>query len=174
MNDEEFRSFYRNYFEFSTRIAKGIVKSRATAEDVSQEVFYYFYRIMERLDAKNEKKLHSLVITETTNKARDYLRRAHVKREVTSLDDTEEGVNEKWAESAEAMLLGIEQREYVRMVLEKLRIKNKMNYEIFMKITFMGETPEMVSEEYGITRNNVNNRVLRTRLWLKEELKRMY
>lgn len=174
MNSEEFRDFYGNYYEFSTRIAAGIVKSRATAEDISQEVFCYFYKIMERLDSENEKKLHALVVMETTNKARDYLRRAHVKREVTSLDEIEEGVGEKRAESAEALLLGIEQREYVRMVLEKLRSKNPMNYEIFMKITFMGETPEMVAEEFGITRNNVNNRILRTRLWLKEEFKRLY
>ena len=174
MNNEEFREFYQEYFEFSKRIAAGIVKSRSTAEDISQEVFCYFYRIRERLDAGNKKKIHALVVLETTNKARDYLRKSHVKREVSTLDEVTEREQEKRVESAESMLLGIETKEYVNMVLEKLRRKNWMNYDIFIKVKFQDIPPEVVAEEYGITRNNVNNRILRTRLWLKEELSRMY
>ena len=174
MDSEEFREFYQKYFEFSKRIAAGVVKNCSTAEDVSQEVFCYFYRIMERLDNTNERMLHALVVVESTNKARDYLRKAHVRREVSPLDEVTESERVKKAESAEAMVLGIETCEYMSMALEKLRRKNRMNYEIFMKVKYMDISPEMVAEEYGITRNNVNNRILRTKLWLREELSKMY
>ena len=174
MNSEEFREFYQEYFEFSKRIAAGVVKNRSAAEDVSQEVFCYFYKIKERLDNTNEKKLHALVVVESTNKARDYLRKAHVKREVSPLDEVTEREPVKKSESAEAMVLGIETCEYMSMSFEKLRRKNRMNYEIFMKVKYMDIPPEVVAEEYGITRNNVNNRILRTRLWLREELSKMY
>ena len=62
----------------------------------------------------------------------------------------------------------------MNMALEKLRRKNQMNYEIFVKVKYMDIPPEMVAEEYEITKNNVNNRILRTRLWLKKELSKMY
>ena len=174
MNSEEFREFYQEYFEFSKRIAAGVVKNHSTAEDISQEVFCYFYKIRERLDNTNERMLHALVVVESTNKARDYLRKAHVKKEVSPLDEVTKRERVKKAESAEAMVLGIETCEYMSMAFEKLRRKNRMNYEIFMKVKYMDIPPEVVAEEYGITRNNVNNRILRTKLWLREELSKMY
>ena len=97
-----------------------------------------------------------------------------MRREVSPLDEVTESERVKKAESAEAMVLGIETCEYMSMALEKLRRKNRMNYEIFMKVKYMDISPEMVAEEYGITRNNVNNRILRTKLWLREELSKMY
>lgn len=54
MNSEEFNTFYRRYYKVSVKIANGIVQSRFTAEDVTQEVFSYFYEIKERLDASSE------------------------------------------------------------------------------------------------------------------------
>ncbi|MFR6582809.1 MAG: hypothetical protein ACLURP_12800 [Ruminococcus sp.] len=45
MNSEEFNTFYRRYYKVSVKIANGIVQSRFTAEDVTQEVFSYFYEI---------------------------------------------------------------------------------------------------------------------------------
>ena len=56
MNSEEFNTFYRRYYKVSVKIANGIVQSRFTAEDVTQEVFSYFYEIKERLDASSEEK----------------------------------------------------------------------------------------------------------------------
>lgn len=70
MNSEEFNTFYRRYYKVSVKIANGIVQSRFTAEDVTQEVFSYFYEIKERLDASSEEKLHALVVWKTTNKGK--------------------------------------------------------------------------------------------------------
>lgn len=42
MNSEEFRAFYRRYYDVSVKLASRIVQSHFTAEDVTQEVFYIF------------------------------------------------------------------------------------------------------------------------------------
>lgn len=59
------------------------------------------------------------------------------------------------------MMIRKEENEYKKYVLDKLRRKNPMNYEILIKIVYFGMSPDSVAEEYGITRNNVNNRILR-------------
>ena len=112
MNSEEFRAFYRRYYDVSVKLASRIVQSHFTAEDVTQEVFLYFYRIKDRLDMSSERKLYSLVVTETTNKGRDYLRKSYVKREVMFDNEVSE-LQYKSVESAEAALLGMEKAQYI-------------------------------------------------------------
>ena len=113
MNSEEFNTFYRRYYKVSVKIANGIVQSRFTAEDVTQEVFSYFYEIKERLDASSEEKLPLLVVWKTTNKGRDYLRKSYVKREVMFDNDVAE-LQYRTTESAEAALLGLEKQMCIR------------------------------------------------------------
>ena len=123
MNSEEFRAFYRRYYDVSVKLASRIVQSHFTAEDVTQEVFLYFYRIKDRLDMSSERKLYSLVVTETTNKGRDYLRKSYVKREVMFDNEVSE-LQYKSVESAEAALLGMEKAQYITMAFENLHQKN--------------------------------------------------
>ena len=172
MNSEEFRAFYKRYYDISVKIASGIVQSRFTAEDVTQEVFLYFYGIKERLDVSCEAKLHALVVWKTTNKGRDYLRKSYVKREVM-LDNNVAELQYRTTESAEAALLGMEKKQYLSMAFENLHRKNPVNYLIFMKVVMLGIPTDEVAREFGYTRNNVNNRVLRARSWLLEELARL-
>lgn len=172
MNSEEFRTFYKRYYEISVKIASGIVQSRFTAEDVTQEVFLYFYGIKERLDVSCEAKLHALVVWKTTNKGRDYLRKSYVKREVMFDNDVTE-LQYRTTESAEAALLGMEKQQYLSMAFENLHRKNPINYKIFMRVVMEGIPTDEVAREFGYTRNNVNNRVLRARNWLLDEVTRL-
>ena len=79
----------------------------------------------------------------------------------------------KSVESAEAALLGMEKAQYITMAFENLRRKNPVNYAIFMKVKMYDIPTDEVAREFGYTRNNVNNRVLRTRSWLIEEIARL-
>ena len=172
MNSEEFNTFYRRYYKVSVKIANGIVQSRFTAEDVTQEVFMYFYGIRERLDVSCEARLHALVVWKTTNKGRVYLRKSYVKREVMFDNDVAE-LQYRTTESAEAALLGLEKQKYLSMAFEGLRRKNLINYMILMRVVMEGVSTEEVAREFGYTRNNVNNRVLRARKWLLAEILRL-
>ena len=172
MNSEEFRTFYKRYYEVSVKIASGIVQSRFTAEDVTQEVFLYFYGIKERLDVSCEAKLHALVVWKTTNKGRDYLRKSYVKREVMFDNDVTE-LQYRTTESAEAALLGMEKQQYLSMAFENLHRKNPINYKIFMRVVMEGIPTDEVAREFGYTRNNLNNRDLRARNCLLDEVTRL-
>ena len=74
--------------------------------------------------------------------------------------------------NVEAQMLRMEKNQYQKMVLEKLRAINLTNYEILIKVKYLDIPPDEVAREYGITRNNVNNRIRRTKQWLMEEMSR--
>ena len=86
--------------------------------------------------------------------------------------DDEEGVEETPDERGdpEAQLLRMEEETYQRLVLRKLRMRNPQNYDILIKTKMHRIPASEVAEEYGITTNNVNNRNLRSKAWIIEEL----
>ena len=58
-------------------------------------------------------------------------------------------------------------------VFTKFRETNPTNYDILMKTKMLGIPPDVVAEEYGMTRNNVNNRNKRSKEWISRALKEM-
>ena len=67
----------------------------------------------------------------------------------------------------------MEKQKYLSMEIEGLLRKNLINYMIFMRVVMEGVSTEEVAREFGYTRNNVNNRVLRARKWLLAEILRL-
>lgn len=171
--NEDFEDIYLKYRKFSVNVALKIVKNKAVAEDISQEVFYKLYRLGEKLDLKNEAKIKSLIFTTTVNSTKDYYKKSYVKREQLVEEEAEEEAGDE-RYNPEARLLRMEEEEYRKLVLQKLHDKNPVNYDILIKTKLMGISPDSVAEEYGFTRNNVNNRILRTKAWIKEELFKIY
>ena len=66
-----------------------------------------------------------------------------------------------------------EEETYQRLVLRKLRMRNPQNYDILIKTKMHRIPASEVAEEYGITTNNVNNRNLRSKAWIIEELEKL-
>ena len=75
MKNEDFNDIYRKYHRFSVKSAYRLVKDRMLAEDISQEVFYHLYEIMDTLDLGNEEKLRALIFIATVNKTKDYFKK---------------------------------------------------------------------------------------------------
>ena len=172
--NEDFKDIYQKYQRFSAGIAFKIVKDKAAADDISQEVFYHLYKLGEKLDLADEERVRSLIATATVNKAKDYFRKAHVKRELYVMNDDAGKEIEDRKYNPEARMLRIEEKEYRKLVLERLYDKNPMNYDILMKVKYYGIPPDTVAAEYGITRNNVNNRIYKTKIWIAEEMSKLY
>lgn len=150
------------------------VKDRSVAEDICQEVFYNLYKLGDKLDVSDEGRLFSLIRTATMNKIRDYNKRAHMRHEIPSDEKIEIGFGGCRDISLEARILKMEEQEYFRLVLQRLRDVNKMNYEILIKVRYLDIPPELVAEEYGITKNNLHNRIYRAKLWIEAEMTRIY
>ena len=170
---ENFDDAYEKFHRLSVKTAFRIVKDKTIAEDISQDVFYHLYEIRDTLDFSNERKLRALISAATANKARDYFKKSSWKREKCALEDVSFWEKADEALDPESILIRREEKEYVRLILDRLQKKNPLNYEILIKIKVFGMLPDQIAAEYGITRNNVNNRILRTRAWIREEWKRL-
>ena len=174
MSDAEFRLLYDTYHEFSARIIYRIIKNKTEMEELCNDVFYRIYKMGEKLDLSDERKLRAFIATTSKNCALDYLKRSYVIHEQCTIDD------DNWEEipdlikSPEEQFLNMEKATYQRMVLARLREKSEKDYDIIVKVNYFGFTPDEVAKEYEMTRNNINNRILRARKWLKEELRKTY
>lgn len=175
--NEDFEDIYLKYRKFSVNVALKIVRNKTVAEDISQDTFYELYRLGEDLDTSNDAMLKSLIFTATLNNAKDYAKRAYVQREQQQEENERENGEEEIGDekyNPEARILRMEETEYKNLVLQKLRDKNPENYDILVKTKVMGASADSVAEEYGPTRNSVNNRNLRTKEWLRKEFAKLY
>lgn len=173
MKNEDFQIFYEKYFGFSNEVIYQIVKDQSLAEEISQELFYHLYESDHKLDFTNENRLRAFVTKASVNKALDHFKKACVKKEMPGSDEDTCCVFEI-ENAVEAAILQMEENEYRRLVLQRLRAKNRINYEMLIKVKYLDIPPEEVAREYGTTRNNVNNRIFRARHWLEKEMSRLY
>ncbi len=174
MKSTNFKEFYKKYFGFSLKIANKIVDDMDAAQDIVQEVFYSLYKIEQNLNFHEEEKLYGLVKKATINKALDYCKHGHTKREFIAEDEEMEDYLIDKRCNIEAEILHMEAKEYIKLVLQKLRAENPMNYDILMKVKYLDISPDIVAKEYGLTRNGINNRIFRTKKWLEREMSRLY
>lgn len=173
-NNEDFKRIFEEYKRYSVKVVFRVVKDKALADDISQEVMLKLLQMGEKLDTSNERKLRSLVFTISVHKTRDYFRKANVKREQCTLDENK--TEKKAAVSADPldMILRKEKKRYEKLVLERLREEKPDYYDILMQVKYYERSPASVAEEYGISVNALNNRILRTKRWLKKELSKIY
>lgn len=174
MNNADFDAMYLKYRVFSIRIAREIVKDDHAAEDICQDVFAKLYKMGENLDTSSEAKLVGLIKHATVNRSIDYVKSAYKRKEeiVLDSDDSDEIEDDKY--EVEARILGMEKKEYMNLIFQRLRLKNRTNYDIFVKVKIHGVPPASVAEEFHITTNSVNNRNMRTKRWLEYEMQKMY
>ena len=176
MKIENFEGFFRKYEKFSVKIAYRALRNKENAEDVCQDVFIHFYKILDYLDLSNEKMLESLIYTATMNKCRDFIKKSRRKRESYM---AEEEMPEQWDEESDPARIVFhreERKEEIRIsrhLMAKLYEVNPVSHDIFVKTKLLEIPPDIVAEEYGLTRNSVNNRNMRTKAWLNKEYKKL-
>lgn len=172
---ENFDDFYRKYIKFSAKVAYKMLKNQENAEDISQEVFLHFYKIRKNIDYSNERKLESLVYTTTENKCKDYRKKSWNKREMCLVDADKgiEPVDEKQNPEKVILQREAEKSNNLSQVIARLREVNPTNYDILIKTKIEKVSTDTVAEEYGITRNNVNNRNKRSKDWIANALKEL-
>ena len=152
MENIDFVSIYRKYRSRAFNIGKFILGDEDEAEDVCQDVFETLFHMGRSVDFSDEKKLENLIVRISYHKASDHRKKAFRKYEI---------------------VLNLEAAGYLQSIFEKLREKNRTNYEIYVSVTLYDIPTRLVARHYHITENNVNNRVMRTRRWLAREYKKI-
>ena len=133
---ENFDDFYDHYQGFSAYVAFCITEDYELSKDTRPG------------------RLKALVMKATSNKCMDYYRKASSRQESYTIDDEEnayEPVDEK--SNPEARILRMEEAKYQKLVLNRLRKRNPMNYDILVKTKFQELSAAEVASEYGITPN---------------------
>lgn len=173
MINENFDAFYDEYQRFSAYVAFCMIGDTELSKDISQEVFMSLYKVRDSLDYSSSRKLRKLVTKVTTNKCIDYMRKASTKHEFCrfSIENENELVDEK--NNPESIVLRMEEEKYQTLVLERFHQRNPINYDILIKTKLLDMKAEQVAKEYGITANNVNNRNLRSKAWIIEEMEKL-
>lgn len=170
MENIDFISIYRKYRSRVVNIGKLVLKDKDEAEDVCQEVFETLFNMGENVDFSDEKKLASLITRMSYHKAQDHCKKAFRKYEVNSDDIVMMAdLRMKSGDSVDEIVVALEAAGYLQTIFQKLREKNRMDYEIYVSVTIYGIPSRLVAEHYHITENNVNNKVMRTRRWLARE-----
>ena len=117
--------------------------------------------------------IRALVETAARHIAIDYLRSSRAKQEILTEDASLADEFHREA-GAEAHILRMEEKAYRRMLLERLREKDRITYEILVRVEILGIPSEEVALEFRITRKNVYTRIWRARKWLRTEMARLY
>lgn len=171
---ENFTGFYNAFFEFSARSAYRIVKEKNAAMDIAQEVFLYFLKNQETLDFSDEAKLRAKIGWKTRKVCLDYLERSCNKHEMCIINDEDNGadiIDEK--NNPEVVILELEDKADRELALEMLRRETPVSYDILIRTQLYGVPPDVVAKEYGVSRNAINNRNLRSKAWMEEKLKKI-
>ena len=126
------------------------------------------------VDFSDEKKLENLIVRISYHSIRSSqkgLRKYEYANSDAILEMTDMRVRK--GNRVDEIVLNLEAAGYLQSIFEKLREKNRTNYEIYVSVTLYDIPTRLVARHYHITENNVNNRVMRTRRWLAREYKKI-
>lgn len=169
MKIEDFESIYLEYHHMVIHLAFDILHDRDLAQDVCQEVFIKFHEKIEHLDRD---RIKGWLLRCGKRKAIDFLRRSYRKNEVSAISEKmeEDFVVEYLLETENEK----SRRKFRNFLLEKLKQKNQMWYELMIRVVVENESAAAVAEEYGITLVNLRMKISRARHWLYKNYYQSY
>ena len=174
MKNQTFEEFYVKYRKISRGFAYGVLQDWNAYDDVSQEVLYKMYTIKSELNIENEKMITSFIKRASVNKAMDYKKKSSFKHEFACTEQVTAFLETRKVADAEEIFLRKEKNSFMWMVLERFREEQPFNFEILIQVRYLDIPVEVVAKEYGLTKSGVNNRLYKAKIWLQEELHRVY
>ena len=131
MENIDFVSIYRKYRSRAFNIGKFILGDEDEAEDVCQDVFETLFHMGRSVDFSDEKKLENLIVRISYHKASDHRKKAFRKYEYANSDAILEmtDMRVRKGNRVDEIVLNLEAAGYLRSIFEKLREKNRTNYE---------------------------------------------
>lgn len=173
IKDEKFDRIYRTYQNDIYKISLYYTKDSHIAQDISQKVFCKFYL---HFDNVNPDSVRAYLIRSARNLSYNWLR--DMKKELSGeyIDVLPEEDVPQY--STEDEFIQDEQRreekEFVRMLMERLREENESWYDIINLIYCMEKPHDQVAKELGMTREVLYNKLYRAKKWLRKKFEDEY
>lgn len=169
MKRENFNRMYEQYYRLVIHVAYDMLRDYDLAQDVCQEVFVKFNEKIEGLD---EDKLKGWMLRNAQRKTIDFLRKAYRRREISVGDEKME--HELVVEYLTEVEDESSRRQFRNFVLEELKEKNPMWYDLMVRVVVCDEPAKAVAEDYGVTVMNLRVKISRARRWLYNNYYKYY
>lgn len=173
IKEVRFEKIYRTFQNDVYKISLYYTKEEHIAQDISQKVFYQFYL---HFDNVNLDSVRSYLLRSARNMSYNWLR--DTKREVHGehLDVIQEediphySTEDEYIRDEQAR----ERKEFVVMLLERLREENESWYEIVNLIYCLEKPHHEVAKELGISRDVLYNKLYRAKKWMQKKFAEEY
>ncbi len=160
MKKENFARVYEEYHKLVLHIAFDGLKDYDLAQDVCQEVFIAF---SEKIDGLDEELVKGWFVKNANRKTVDVQRKPYRKNEISGEIKDEmcpQVVVEYLVEEDEGR-----RNEFRQFLLEKLKEKNPVWYDLMILVVVEKESTKAVAQEYGMTVVNLRMKISRARHW---------
>lgn len=162
-NVKRFDNNYRQYKDMVNRTALRIVKNYHVAEEVSQEVFMKFYY---HLDEVTDDMIRPWLIRITKNQSIDYLRKS--KELLTEHETLFLLKMEQVSVRKSDMLTGMIKRDFLRKVLNDVKVNNESWYELLILLCCLNEPQIEAAKELNISLDVLRAKLHRARVWIRK------
>lgn len=146
---EIYRAFYGKVFTF----VLSLVKSKANAQDITQNIFMKLWKNRKKLE--HIKSMDDYLFILSKNACMDYFRKASRKKEI-STDVFDEFLLSRIVSSPEKRIDAISDIEELRHVIDSLPSKRR---DIFIMSRFDGLSNDEIASILGVSKKTVENQI---------------
>lgn len=146
---EIYRAFYGKVFTF----VLSLVKSKANAQDITQNIFMKLWKNRKKLE--HIKSMNDYLFILSKNACMDYFRKASRKKEI-STDVFDEFLLSRIVSSSEKRIDALSDIEELRHVIESLPSKRR---DIFIMSRFDGLSNDEIASILGVSKKTVENQI---------------
>lgn len=146
---EIYRAFYGKVFTF----VLSLVKSKANAQDITQNIFMKLWKNRKKLE--HVKSMDDYLFILSKNACMDYFRKASRKKEI-STDVFDEFLLSRIVSSPEKRIDALSDIEELRHVIESLPSKRR---DIFIMSRFDGLSNDEIASILGVSKKTVENQI---------------
>lgn len=146
---EIYRAFYGKVFTF----VLSLVKSKANAQDITQNIFMKLWKNRKKLE--HIKSMDDYLFILSKNACMDYFRKASRKKEI-STDVFDEFLLSRIVSSPEKRIDAISDIEELRHVINSLPSKRR---DIFIMSRFDGLSNDEIASVLGVSKKTVENQI---------------
>lgn len=165
MKASQFNKVYDQYYLVVMKVAYSVLKDYHYAQDVCQEVFIILYKKMGIID---EELVKPWLIVSTKRKAIDFQRKKFYGREVC--EESQE-LRRKPEINLEENFI---QKEFESELFRCLQEKDKVWFEIIVRVVINQETPSQVAQDMNLSLANLRIKLHRARAWIRDNFKDDY
>ena len=171
--EETFEDIYRTFQNDVYKISLYYTRDEYMAQDIAQKVFYEFYRHMEKV---NTDSVRAYLIRSARNMCYNWARSVSRARDGEFLDAMSEENMPSYSTEDEYIKEEKEREivEFTKGLLQQLRLRNILWYEIIEMIYFLEMPHNDVAQELGITRESLYSNLYRAKSWIRKQFESEY